>query len=84
LLQQYITSIPGAQPCFPRYFSFDLRASKDIQVNPKHAIRLSATVMNLTNHFNALEIHSNVADPQYGRFFGNNNRKVLFDFDFLF
>ncbi|MGB8062395.1 MAG: TonB-dependent receptor [Candidatus Sulfotelmatobacter sp.] len=84
LLQQYITSIPGAQPRFPRYFSFDLRASKDIQVTPKHAIRLSATVMNLTNHINALEIHSNVADPQYGRFFGNINRKVLFDFDFLF
>ena len=84
LLQQYITSIPGAQPRFPRYFSFDLRASKDIQVTSKHAIRLSATVMNLTNHFNALEIHSNVADPQYGRFFGNVNRKVLFDFDFLF
>ena len=84
LLQQYITSIPGAQPRFPRYFSFDLRASKDIQVTPKHAIRLSATVMNLTNHFNALEIHANVADPQYGRFFGNINRKALFDFDFLF
>ncbi len=84
LLQQYITSIPRAQPRFPRYFSFDLRASKDIQVAPKHAIRLSATVMNLTNHFNALEIHSNVADPQYGHFFGNINRKVLFDFDFLF
>ncbi len=33
LLQQYITSIPGAQPRFPRYFSFDLRASKDIQVS---------------------------------------------------
>jgi len=84
LLQQYITSIPGAQPRFPRYFSLDLRASKDIQVTPKHAIRLSATVINLTNHFNALEIHANVADPQYGRFFGNINRKVLFDFDFLF
>lgn len=84
VLEQYITSIPGAQPRFPRYFSFDLRASKDIQVTPKHAVRLSATVMNLTNHFNALEIHSNVADPQYGHFFGNINRKVLFDFDFLF
>jgi len=84
LLQQYITSIPGAQPRFPRYFSFDLRASKDIQVTPKRAIRLSTTVMNLTNHFNALEVHSNVTDPQYGRFFGNNNRKVLFDFDLLF
>jgi hypothetical protein len=84
LLQQYITLIPGAQPRFPPYFSFDLRASKDIQVTPKHAIRLSATVMNLTNHFNALEIHSNVTDPQYGRFFGNNNRKFAVDFDFLF
>ncbi|MGA2855920.1 MAG: hypothetical protein ABSE40_03575 [Candidatus Sulfotelmatobacter sp.] len=84
LLQQYITSIPGAQPRFPRHFSFDLRASKDIQVNPKHAIRLSATVINLTNHFNALEIHSNMADPQYGHFFGNYSRRVFFDFDFLF
>ncbi len=84
LLQQYITSIPGAQPRFPRYFSFDLRASKDIQVTPKHAIRLSATVINLTNHFNALEIHSNVADPQYGHFLGNYTRRVFFDFDFLF
>ena len=84
LLQQYITSMPGAQPRFPRYFSFDLRASKDIQVTPKHAIRLSTTVMNLTNHFNALEVNSDVTNPQFGRFFGNNNRKVLFDFDFLF
>ncbi len=82
-LQQYITSIPGAQPRFPRHFSFDLRASKDIQVTPKHAIRLSTTVMNLTNHFNVLEVHSDVTDPQYGRFFGNNNRRVLFDLDFL-
>jgi len=41
-------------------------------------------VMNLTNHFNALEVNSNVTDPQFGRFFGNNNRKLLFDFDFLF
>lgn len=84
LLQHYITSIPGAQPRFPRYLSLDLRASKDIQVTPKHAIRLSATVINLTNHFNALEMHSNMADPQYGHFFGNYSRRVFFDFDFLF
>ena len=43
LLQQYVALIPGAQPRFPPYFSFDLRASKDIQVTLKHAIRLSAT-----------------------------------------
>jgi hypothetical protein len=84
LLQQYVTLIPGAQPRFPAYFSFDLRASKDIQITPKHAIRLSLTGMNLTNHFNALEIHSNVTDPQYGRFFGSINRKFVVDFDFLF
>ena len=84
LLQQYVTLIPGVQPRFPPYFSLDLRASKDIQVTPKHAIRLSATVTNLTNHFNALEIHSNVTDPQYRRFFGNTNRKFVVDFDFLF
>ena len=30
------------------------------------------------------EVHSNFADPQYGRFFGNYDRKFLFDFDFLF
>lgn len=84
VLQQYITSIPGAQPRFPRYLSFDVRASKDFQITPKHAIRLSVTVLNLTNHFNALEVHANVADPRYGSFFGNNNRKAFVDFEFLF
>jgi len=53
-------------------------------VNLQHAVRLSLTVRNLTNHFNPLEVHSNLADPQYGIFFGNYDRKFLFDFDFLF
>jgi hypothetical protein len=38
---------------------------------------------NLTNHFNALEMHSNIADPHYGDFFGNYPRRILLDFDFL-
>ena len=84
VLQQYLVSNSEPQHRFPRYFSLDARVSKDIQISSKHAIRLSATVKNLTNHFNPLEVHSNVADPSYGTFFGNYNRKLLFDFDFLF
>ena len=53
-------------------------------MNLQHAVRLSFTVRNMTNHFNPLEVHSNLADPQYRRFFGNYDRKFLLDFDFLF
>jgi hypothetical protein len=82
--QQYLAATFGPQSRFPRYFSLDLRVSKDIQVDPKHAVRLSGTVRNLTNHFNPLEVHSNIADPQYGNFFGNNDRRAVLDFDVLF
>jgi hypothetical protein len=84
VFQQYVAVTSGPQFRFPRYFSFDLRVSKDIQVDKKHSVRLSATVRNLTNHFNALEVHSNTADPQYGEFFGNNGRRAVLDFDVLF
>jgi hypothetical protein len=84
VLQQYVAATYGPQYRFPRYFSLDLRVSKDIQIDPKHAVRLSGTVRNLTDHFNPLEVHSNVADPQYGVFFGNNDRRVVLDFDVLF
>jgi Carboxypeptidase regulatory-like domain/TonB-dependent Receptor Plug Domain len=81
--QQWVPTT-GPQYRYPNYFSFDMRVSKDLQVNLQHAVRLSLTVRNLTNHFNPLEVHSNLADPQYGTFFGNYDRKFLFDFDFLF
>ena len=38
---------------------------------------------NLTNHFNPLAIHNNIADPQYGTFFGNYRRRYRFDFDII-
>jgi len=82
--QQYLDAGYGPQYRFPRYFSLDLRVSKDIQVDSKHAVRLSGTVRNLTDHFNPLEVHSNIADPQYGTFFGNNDRRAVLDFDVLF
>jgi outer membrane receptor for ferrienterochelin and colicin len=72
------------QPRYPRYFSADVRASKDLNVGPHHAVRLSFTIRNLTNHTNPLQIHNNVADPQYGMFFGNYGRHYLLDFDFLY
>jgi hypothetical protein len=84
VFQQYVEANFGPQYRFPRYFSLDMRVSKDIEVDGKHAVRFSATVRNLTDHFNPLEVHSNVADPEYGTFFGNMDRRFVADFDFLF
>lgn len=82
-LQQYLPAGTGPQPRFPRYFSANLRLSKELEVAQKHAVRLSLNVVNLTNHFNALDVHSNIADPLYGTFFGNYTRRLTVDFDFL-
>src|SRR5271157_4209261 len=82
-LQQWVQTT-GPQYRFPRYFSADLAVAKDFKVRETHAVRLTVTVQNLTNHFNPLQVHSNVADPQYGTFFGNYYRKYLLDFDVLF
>ena len=84
VFQQYVAATVGAQPRFPKYFSLDLRVSKDIRVDAKHSVRLSGTVRNLTNHFNPLEVHSNIDDPQYGGFFGSYDRRFTLDFDVLF
>jgi hypothetical protein len=69
---------------FPHFFSIDSRISKDIQVNPKYAVRLSLASFNLTNHFNPEAVHNNVADPAYGLFFGHRGRRFTVDFDVLF
>jgi len=82
VFQNYIANV-GPQPRFPRYFNIDLRGSKDVQVR-KHAVRFSGTIFNLTNHFNALEVHNNEADPLFRTFFGNYTRRFMADFDFLY
>lgn len=84
VLQQYASLPPGPQLRFPRYFSVDTVVAKDIKINAKHAVRLSTSFLNITNHFNPLDVHANLADQQYGTFFGNNHRRVLLDFDFLY
>lgn len=80
--QQYVNGLP-LQSRFPRYFSADVRISKDFKVS-KHAFRISFNAINFTNHFNALEVHGNIADPMYGTFFGNYSRKFTADFDILY
>ena len=81
-LQQYV-GVPN-QNRFPHFLSVDSRISKDIQINPKYAIRLSLASFNLTNHFNPEVIHGNIDDPAYGYFFGHRGRRFTVDFDVLF
>jgi len=69
---------------FPNFFSVDTRVSKDIQVNPKYAVRFSVSGFNLLNHFNPEAVHGNTADPAFGFFFGHRGRRFTADFDFLF
>jgi hypothetical protein len=83
-LQQYVGMEDGLQPRYPRYFSVNARVSKDLNLGSKHAVRLSLSGINLTNHSNYLQVHSNTGDPQFGTFFGNYGRHLLVDFDFLF
>jgi hypothetical protein len=81
-LQNYV-GVPNSGR-FPNFFSADARLMRDFKVNSKYTVRLSVTGFNLSNHFNALAIHNNIADPQYGAFFGNYRRRYRFDFEVLF
>lgn len=81
-LQDWI-GVPNSHR-FPDFFSLDSRISKDIQLNPKYAVRLSLASFNLFNHFNPEAVHYNAADPAYGLFFGHRGRRFTVDFDILF
>ena len=82
--QQYV-GVPNRDTTrIPKFFSGDARLMRDFKVSSNYTVRLSVTGYNLTNHFNALAIHNNTADPQYGVYFGNYHRRYRFDFDFLF
>ena len=80
--QNYVGA--GNSKRFPNFFSLDARVSKDFQINPKYGFRFSVSGFNLTNHFNALDVHRNTADPRNGIFFGNFQRRFRLDFDVLF
>jgi hypothetical protein len=80
----YIHSMKAECGRFPTYFSADARVVKDIKLNAKYTLRSSISIGNITNHFNALEVHSNTSDPEYGQFFGNYDRRMPVDFDLVF
>jgi hypothetical protein len=80
--QAYVGDVNSQR--FPNFFSFDSRVSKDFQVSPKYGLRFSVSGFNLTNHFNALDVHRNTADPESGSFFGNYQRRFRVDFDVIF
>ncbi len=69
---------------FPDFFSADARVIKNFKVNSKYTLRVSLTGLNVSNRFNALAVHNNIADPQYETFFGNYHRRYRFDFEVLF
>jgi hypothetical protein len=82
--QNYIENAKAENARFPTYFAADARIAKDVKLNSKYTLRPSISITNITNHFNALEVHSNTADPQYGQFFGTYNRHLRFDLDLVF
>jgi hypothetical protein len=82
-LQNYVGAPNRDSTRLPGLFSADARLMRDFKVSPKYTLRLSVTGSNLTNHFNALAIHNNIADSQYGVFFGNNHRRYRFDFEII-
>jgi Carboxypeptidase regulatory-like domain/TonB-dependent Receptor Plug Domain len=83
-LGNYVGTPNSDQTRFPNFLSVDARVVKDVKVNPKYTFRFSVSAFNLTNHFNALSVHSNIADPQVGAFFGNYKRRFRADFDVVF
>jgi len=83
-LQNYVGEPYSDSTRFRNFFSADARVMRDFKVSPKYAVRLSLTGFNLTNHFNPLAIHANIADPQLGVFFGNYHRRYRFDFEIIF
>lgn len=82
---QNFVGIPNSNNTrFPSYFSLDVRLAKDFQITSKYAARVSIRGLDLTNHFNALAVRSNIGDPLFGNFFGNYGRRFKLDIDVLY
>ena len=69
---------------FPRFFALDVELAKEFQLTRKYGVRLSLLGFNLSNHFNPRDVHSNIADPQFGQFFASYRRYFTGGFDILF
>jgi hypothetical protein len=80
---QNFVGLPNANR-YPAFYSLDARLSKDIKLSDKYTVRFSVSGFNLTDHFNPTAVHYNIADPQFGLFFGSYQRKFTMDFDVIF
>jgi hypothetical protein len=81
-LQSYVGT-PNATR-FPGYLSVDAKITKDFRISDKYTFRFGVSGSNLTDHFNPVSVHSNIADPAYGIFFGEYRRRYTADFDVIF
>jgi hypothetical protein len=86
-LQNYFGVPNSDRTRFLNFYSLDLRLMKDFDVKfrgEKYTVRLSFVGYNVTNHFNPIDVRRNVADPQYGLFFGRYRRWFKMDFEVFF
>ncbi len=94
--QNYVGQPYSDKTRFPQFFSLDGRFIREFQINKivdsmfkrklkdPTFVRVSVSIYNLTNHFNPPSVHNNIADPQFGLFFGQNKRRFRLDFDLVF
>jgi hypothetical protein len=94
--QNYVGQPFSDKTRFPNFFSLDARFIREFRINgPVETlfkrklkdptfVRVSVSLYNITNHFNPPSVHNNIADPQFGLFFGQNRRRFRVDFDIVF
>lgn len=82
--QNFVGTRNSDQTRFPVFVSVDAEIAKDFQVTKKYGVKLSLRGFNLTNHFNPRNVHSNLADRQFGQFFAPYHRFFAGGFDILF
>ena len=80
---QNFVGVPN-QTRFRNFFSLDSRVTKEFKLSDKYTLAFSVSSFNVTNHFNPLQVHSNIDDPAYGQFFGSHKRRFRLDFDVIF
>ena len=63
---------------FPRFFSLDLKLSKDFHLPLPlirgHTLNGALTVFNLTNHLNPRDVYNNIDSPYFNHFVGFQHR----------
>jgi hypothetical protein len=94
--QNYVGQPFSNEKRYPNFLSIDARFIREFEINKAvktlfnrelkdpTSVRVSVSLYNITNHFNPPSVHNNIADPQFGLFFGQNRRRFRVDFDLIF